>query len=92
MVKGPDRNACTSNGEEKSSDENAEMVIKTFSIEKLTTLSTKLLAGQQQRSFVNNECLLLKNKLAREKHMIDTARYVQENSWGKSSICVQLDN
>ncbi|KAG7157208.1 Jerky protein-like 10 [Homarus americanus] len=71
MVKSPERNACTGSDEDESSEENEEDVRDRISIDRLITLTTELLAGLEQRSFVSEQeimnVFLLQDKLIRER-------------------------
>ncbi|KAG7171893.1 putative Jerky protein-like 65 [Homarus americanus] len=71
MVKSPERNACTGSDEDENSEENEEDVRDRISIDRLITLTTELLAGLEQRSFVNEQeimnVFLLQDKLIRER-------------------------
>ncbi|KAG7174714.1 Jerky protein-like 11, partial [Homarus americanus] len=71
MVKSPERNACTGSDEDESSEENEEDVRDRISIDRLITLTTELLAGLEQRSFVSEQGImnvfLLQDKLIRER-------------------------
>ncbi|KAG7163490.1 Jerky protein-like 7 [Homarus americanus] len=71
MVKSPERNACTGSDEDESSEEDEEDVRDRISIDRLITLTTELLAGLEQRSFVSEQeimnVFLLQDKLIRER-------------------------
>ncbi|KAG7164253.1 Jerky protein-like 1, partial [Homarus americanus] len=71
MVKSPERNACTGSDEDESSEENEEDVRDRISIDTLIALTTELLAGLEQRSFVSEQeimnVFLLQDKLIRER-------------------------
>ena len=70
MAKCLKRNACTSNVEDKSNDDNQKDGKEKFSVEKLIKLATKLLAGLEQQSFVSEQEImnvyLLQDKLIKE--------------------------
>ncbi|KAG7157951.1 hypothetical protein Hamer_G025996 [Homarus americanus] len=69
--KSPERNACTGSDEDENSEENEEDVRDRISIDRLIALTTELLAGLEQRSFVSEQeimnVFLLQNKLIRER-------------------------
>ncbi|KAG7154894.1 Tigger transposable element-derived protein 2-like 2, partial [Homarus americanus] len=71
MVKSPERNTCTGSDEDESSEENEKDVRDRISIDRLITLTTELLAGLEQRSFVSEQeimnVFLLQDKLTRER-------------------------